>query len=53
MGGINPKVITHQLNVDLSFCPIKQKRRKLGTNRNNVVTEEVKRLLENEMIQEV
>ena len=53
MGGIDPKVITHQLNVDPSFHPIKQKRKKHGTNRNNAINEEVKRLLENGVIQEV
>ena len=46
-------MITHRLNVDLLFCPIKQKRRKLGTDRNNAVNKEVKRLLENRMVQEV
>ena len=32
--GIDPKVITYRLNVDLSFRQIKQKSRKLGMDRN-------------------
>ena len=53
MGGEDLKVITHQLNIDSSFQLIKQKRRKLGVDRNNVMNEEVKQLMENKMICEV
>ena len=30
MPGIDPSIICHKLNVDPSFKPVKQKRRKLG-----------------------
>ena len=33
MGGIDPAVITHRLNVSLSFKPIKQKRRSFAPER--------------------
>jgi len=32
MRGIDPSIIYHELNVDPSFKPVKQKRRKLGVN---------------------
>ncbi|XP_013733114.1 uncharacterized protein LOC106436704 [Brassica napus] len=45
MKGIDPAIITHELNVDPTFKPIRQKRRKLGPDRSKAVNEEVDRLL--------
>lgn len=43
--GIDPKVTTHELNIDLKYKPVRQKRRKLGIERAKAVNEEVKKLL--------
>ena len=53
MQGISTDIITHRLNVDQSFRPVKQKRRKFAPKRNKVINEEVERLLKNGMIREV
>ena len=45
MKGIDPAITTHELNVDPTFKPIRQKRRKLGPDRSKAVNEEVDRLL--------
>uniref|UniRef100_A0A1J3HXG1 Retrovirus-related Pol polyprotein from transposon opus n=1 Tax=Noccaea caerulescens TaxID=107243 RepID=A0A1J3HXG1_NOCCA len=44
MVGINPAIANHELNVDPTYKPIKQKRRKLGQDRAKAVNEEVERL---------
>ncbi|KAL0344630.1 UNVERIFIED_CONTAM: hypothetical protein Sradi_4294300 [Sesamum radiatum] len=44
--GINPEVIVHRLNVDPMMRPVKQKKRSFGVERNKVIEEEVKKLLE-------
>ena len=41
MGGIDPTVITHRLNVSPSFKPIKQKRRSFELERQKAINEEV------------
>lgn len=46
MKGIEPRTICHELNVDPTFKPIKQKRQKLGQERAHAVNDEVERLLE-------
>ena len=51
--GIDPKVTTHQLNIDPSHKPVKQKRQKLGIERNRIVNEEVRKLIEARFIREV
>jgi hypothetical protein len=53
MTGISPEVITHKLNINPSFKPIQQKRRKIAPERNVIVNEEVQRLLDTNMIREV
>ena len=53
MSGIRLEVITHRLNVDLNHKPVRQKRRKFGVERNEVINEEVRRLLEAEFIKQV
>ena len=45
MGGIDPTVITHRLNVSPSFKPIKQKRRSFTPERQKSINEEVGKLL--------
>ena len=53
MAGISKEIITHKLGVDSSFRPIHQKRRKSAPERNQIIQEEVKRLLNTVMIREV
>ena len=53
MQGIDPSITTHELNVDPSIKPIRQKRQKLGPERSKVVVEEVERLLSAGSITEV
>ena len=43
--GIDPEVIVHQLNVDPSHKPVRQKRRFFNLERYKVIEEEVKKLL--------
>ena len=45
MGGIDPAVITHKLNVVPSFKPIKHKRRSFTLERQKAINEEVSKLL--------
>ena len=53
MPGIDRKVIQHHLNVNSECKPVQQKRRIFAPERNKVVTEEVKKLLEAGFIREV
>ena len=53
MGGIDPTVITHRLNVSPSFKPVKQKRRSLAPERQKAINEEVGKLLQAGEIREV
>ena len=53
MGGIDPTVITHRLNVSPSFKPIKQKRRSFVPERPKAINEEVEKLLQAGAIREV
>jgi hypothetical protein len=45
MPGIDPSVISHKLNVDLSMRPIKQKRLVFAPERNQAISGEVEKLL--------
>ena len=45
MGGIDPAVITHRLNVSPSFKSVKQKRRSFSLERQKIINEEVGKLL--------
>ncbi|KAL0320165.1 UNVERIFIED_CONTAM: hypothetical protein Sradi_5278000 [Sesamum radiatum] len=49
--GIDPEVIVHRLNVDPQARPIKQKKRPLEVERNQVIEEEVSKLLKLDMFQ--
>ena len=53
MGGIDPTVITHRLNVSPSFKPVKQKRRSFVPKRQKAINEEVGKLLQAGAIREV
>ena len=53
MGGIDPTVITHRLNVSPSFKPVKQKRRSFVPERQKAINEEVGKLLQAGAIREV
>ena len=53
MGGIDPVVITHRLNVSPSFKLIKQKRRSFAPKRQKVINEVVGKLLQANAIKEV
>ena len=53
MGGIDPAVITHKLNISPSFKPIKQKRRSSTPERQKAINEEVNKILQAKAIREV
>ena len=53
MTGISTEVISHELNIDPTFKLVKQKRRKLGSDRTEVVNSKVIMLLEAGLIREV
>ena len=53
MGGIDPAIITHRLNVSPSFKPVKQKRRIFAPERQKTINEEVGKLLQEGAIREV
>ncbi|KAJ9557089.1 hypothetical protein OSB04_011703 [Centaurea solstitialis] len=53
MVGIDPNIISHKLNVDPTFKPVKQKRRKFAPERNKVINDEVDNLLKTGKIREV
>jgi hypothetical protein len=53
MPGIDPSVISHRLNVDPNYRPIKHKRRSFAPERNQAIHEEVERLLKASFIREV
>ena len=53
MKGINIDVTSHELNIDPTYKPIRQKRRKLGPERAKAVNDEVDRLLKIGSIREV
>ena len=53
IGGIDPTIITHRLNVNPSFKPVKQKRRSFALERQKAINEEVDKLLQAGEIREV
>ena len=53
MGGIDPAIITHKLNTNPSFKPVKQKRRSFAPERQKAINEEVNKLLQAGAIREV
>ena len=53
MTGISSEVIVHRLNVDPSFKPVRQKRRKFAPERNKIINDEVDKLLNIGSVREV
>ena len=53
MGGIDPAIITHRLNVSPSFKPVKQIRRSFAPERKKTINKEVAKLLQAGVIREV
>ena len=53
IGGIDPAIITHRLNVSPSFKPFKQKRTSFAPERQKAINEEVGKLLQAGAIREV
>ena len=53
MGGIDPTIITHRLNVNPSFKPVKQRRRSFMSERQKAINEEVGKLLQAKAIRKV
>ena len=53
MGGIDPTVIIHRLNISSSFKPVKQKRISFAPERQKAINEEVGKLLQTCAIREV
>ena len=53
MGGIDPAIITHRLNVSPSFKSVKQKRRSFALERQKAINEKVGKLLQAGAIREV
>ena len=50
---IDPSVIVHRLNVNLTSLPIRQKKRVFAQERDKAIAEEVRKLLEASFIREV
>ena len=53
MIGIDPSVITHKLQVDPECIPIQQKRRKFTPERNQIINDEVQKLIDIGSVREV
>ena len=53
MVGIDETIITHQLNVNPTYPPVRQKWRKFAPERNKIVDDEVQNLLNTGKIREV
>ena len=53
MPGIDPRVITHRLNVSSSFKPIRQNKRVFAPERENAIKDEVHKLMAAKFIREV
>ncbi|KAL0451616.1 UNVERIFIED_CONTAM: Transposon Ty3-G Gag-Pol polyprotein [Sesamum latifolium] len=51
--GIDPKVMTHKLNINPAFRPVRQKKRNFGQERNEIIKEKVEKLLTAEYIRPV
>ncbi|KAL0449511.1 UNVERIFIED_CONTAM: hypothetical protein Slati_1507500 [Sesamum latifolium] len=51
--GINPDVIVHSLNVDSDSRPIKQKKRNFRNERNQIIEQEISKLLAAGCVMEV
>ncbi|KAL0463404.1 UNVERIFIED_CONTAM: hypothetical protein Slati_0228000 [Sesamum latifolium] len=50
---INPKVITHYLNIDPSIKPVKQKKRHFGLEKDKIIQAEIEKLVAVGHIEEI
>ena len=53
MTGVQPEVICHHLNIDPSKKPVKQKKRNVAPERNQVIESEIEKLIKLDFIKEV
>ena len=53
ISGVDLEMITHKLNVNPSFKPVKQKRRSFAPERQKAINEEVGKLLQAKVVREV
>ncbi|KAL0402399.1 UNVERIFIED_CONTAM: hypothetical protein Slati_4269800 [Sesamum latifolium] len=51
--GIDPKVMTHYLNIDASIKPVKQKKRYFGSEKDKIIQAEVDKLMAARHIEEI
>ncbi|KAL0416287.1 UNVERIFIED_CONTAM: hypothetical protein Slati_3460600 [Sesamum latifolium] len=51
--GINPKVITHHLNIDPRVKPVKQKKRHFGPEKDKIIQAEINKLMAVEHVEEI
>ncbi|KAL0402082.1 UNVERIFIED_CONTAM: hypothetical protein Slati_4238100 [Sesamum latifolium] len=51
--GIDPQVITHHLNIDPNYKPIKQKKRHFGPEKDKIIQAEVNKLMAAGHIEEI
>lgn len=51
MVGIDPEIACHRLNIDPTKKPVSQKRRKFGPEKYVALADEVKKLLDNKLIE--
>ncbi|KAL0439539.1 UNVERIFIED_CONTAM: hypothetical protein Slati_2436900 [Sesamum latifolium] len=51
--GIDPQVITHHLNIDPSYKPVKQKKRHFGPEKDKIIQAEVNKLMAVGHIEEI
>lgn len=53
MPGIDPRVISYHLNVDLTYKPVRKKKRLFTVERQKAIDKEVSKLLDANFIREV
>ncbi|KAL0426483.1 UNVERIFIED_CONTAM: hypothetical protein Slati_2823100 [Sesamum latifolium] len=53
LGGIDPQVITHHLNIDPNCKPVKQKKRHFGPEKDKIIQAEVNKLMAAGHIEEI
>ncbi|KAL0367023.1 UNVERIFIED_CONTAM: Transposon Ty3-G Gag-Pol polyprotein [Sesamum radiatum] len=51
--GIDPQVITHHLNIDPSYKPVKEKKRHFGLEKDKIIQTEVSKLMATGLIEEI
>ncbi|KAL0461378.1 UNVERIFIED_CONTAM: hypothetical protein Slati_0025400 [Sesamum latifolium] len=51
--GIDPQIITHHLNIDSSYKPVKQKKRHFGPEKDKIIQTEVNKLMAAGHIEEI